>query len=410
MLSTLLSGLASYFSKYFIVSSFLPLVGFAFVNAWVAYLIHDPFHAWVRRELFGAPTVTATTFFTTATAVALLIAAYVLSGLGNFLRGLLEGRWPETLRRSFIALEQHRLRVYDRRLEDAVKTRVDLEAARPGWLEELVAARTQGVQAHAARAFDEPGTVEERLAPLRDDRERNVPIPASKLAPAVTELAATLRTRDVDARFKGRALLDEYHAEVVQLIEFSVELATAEHFRHHNERHSNFGAANLAPTRMGNIANTVQSYAVRRYNCNFEMVWSQMQRAVQKDDKAYASLQESKAQLDFLIACCWLTVVSSGVWLVALGGWSPSASWLVGVALAGPVLAYFWYRAAAEHYRSFGDLLMTLLDTFRFDVLRDLRIPVPTDVVEERVLWDNLHQLSRYVGDINFRYRHPPAS
>lgn len=387
------------------------MVAFAFLNVFATYVVHERFRAWVEREVFVQATATRLAFLTTTVAVALLIAAYVLSGLGNALRGILEGKWPEGLRRLFIPLEDRRFRGFQERLEEAARARVDLESAALDWQEKLLKARTEGTANHpGANTFRGTEAVVERVRALRALQEQHRLPSATGVAGAVDALAADLRANDADATGGAGALLDRLHGELVQLITTAGELAIAEHFRHHNELHSSFGATRLAPTRMGNIADTVQSYAVRRYDCNFEMIWSQLQRSVQKEDKAYGGLQELKAQLDFLVTCCWLTVASVATWVVVLACWGPSVPWFLMIALGGPVVAYLWYRAAAEHYRAFADLLMTLLDVFRFDVLKDLRIALPADVVEERVVWDSLHRLSRYGEEMNFRYQHPKGS
>jgi hypothetical protein len=174
-----------------------------------------------------------------------------------------------------------------------------------------------------------------------------------------------------------------------------------------NEFNSNFGIQELAPTKMGNVANSIQSYAVRRYHCNFEAIWSNVQRLVQKDDKAQASLQEAKTQLDFLVACCWLSLLSTALWAVIFAMVEPSRFGFLVTALVGPSIAYIWYRAAAEQYRSFADIAMTSLDAFRLDLLREMKLSAPTDVEEERYIWENIDRLSTYGEARNFRYQLP---
>lgn len=408
MLSTLLSSLTSFFSKYFLVSSFLPALAFAFINCAAVYLLIEPFHDWVNRELFQ--TATRTAFLSTAAAVGVLIVGYVFSGLNGFLRGLLEGKWPDVLRRGFVPLEERRLRAIEQRLERAAKAEVDLTEEAPTWQQRMREARLAGMHDHPGHnAFQGTEPVVTRLHAMRTQRAQNRLIPAEDLRAAVADMSDTLRLNDVRLTAGTAGLLDEYHSELSQLITFATENAAGEHLRLHNERYSKFGSTDLAPTRMGNVANTVQSYAVRRYDCNFEMIWSQLQRSVQKDANAYATLQDAKAQLDFLIACSWLTAVSTALWIVVLASSSVSLVWFLAVALGGPLLAYLWYRAAAENYRSFGDVMMTSFDVFRFDVLKDIRLAPPADVEEERRIWDSLHRLSRYGEEMNFRYQHPKS-
>ena len=174
-----------------------------------------------------------------------------------------------------------------------------------------------------------------------------------------------------------------------------------------NEINSNFGEQDIAPTKMGNVANTIQGYVLRRYHCNFEIVWSNLQRIIPKDDKANAALQEAKAQLDFLIACCWLTLLSALFWSIAFAIVDPSRPGFLIAALGGPVAAYMWYRAAAEQYRSFADVAMTSFDIFRFDLLTNMRLKQPIDVEDERRIWEHLDKLTTYGESQNFRYEPP---
>jgi hypothetical protein len=132
-----------------------------------------------------------------------------------------------------------------------------------------------------------------------------------------------------------------------------------------------------------------------------------LQRVVQKDDKAQAALQEAKTQLDFLVACCWLTLLWALIWTVVFALIAQSRTGFLAAALGGTLLAYIWYRAAAEQYRSFADIAMTTLDSFRFDLLKDMRLAVPADLEEERYIWESLDQLSTYDEGLNFRYEQP---
>jgi hypothetical protein len=157
---------------------------------------------------------------------------------------------------------------------------------------------------------------------------------------------------------------------------------------------------------MGNIANTIQGYAMRRYNCNFEVVWSNLQRIIPTDNKANTTLQEAKTQLDFLVACCWLTLLSAIAWSIFFALY-PSRFGFLAASLGGPALAYMWYRSAAEQYRSFADAAMTSFDAYRFELLRDMGIRRPADVEDERRIWENFDQLTTFGQSRNFEYEPP---
>src|SRR6266536_3387038 len=127
MLSTLLNSLASYFSKFFIVASWLPVVVFTFFHGLMGFLLFEAFHDWAMDLFFANPTATKTVFLTTTIVVGTLAAAYVLSSLNDFLRGLLEGRWPEAVRRISTSGQAQRLSRLRQRFEDASRVRIDLE-------------------------------------------------------------------------------------------------------------------------------------------------------------------------------------------------------------------------------------------------------------------------------------------
>jgi hypothetical protein len=405
MLSTLLNSLATYFSKFFIVASFLPTLVFSFFNGAMAFLLFESFHDWVTAEFFGKSTNSRFLFITTAIAVALLVGAYVLSALNNYLRGILEGKWPDAISRLFVAGQVLRLHVMQRRVADANRIRQEVSAHLGTWIDRLRNARIAGEQ-QSDNKFSGTSDVVTKVKMMRRSQLMNRLIEPTDLANAVDSLESFLKVNKASARStKDQAMLGELHQELVSMIQSTGDMAAKEHMRLHNELTSRFGDQQIAPTTMGNIANTIQSYAVRRYNCNLELFWSELQRVVQKDANAYIALQESKAQLDFLISCCWLTLLWSFIWTVVLGVWGYSVFWFWMIAVLGPTAAYFWYRAGTEHYRSFADVLTTSLDLFRLELLEALHIPIPADVEDERNTWDTLHRLTSYGEDVNLRYR-----
>ena len=493
MLSTFLSQLQTYFSKYFIVGNFFPVLAFAFANGMAAYFVFEPWHSLIETNLFSAST-TRSAFFTFSLLVAIVLAAYVLSALSTFLRQLLEGRWWQPLATIFIPAQKARRE----RLLDGIKSEdmniIDLRDARE-WENDLVKARETGksnYQRLRERFDGKLVELKDILDPLDLKHQQSIAITAADLQPAVSKMKALIndygadfmqevnshlnqltqiidyaqldnedrwkkqlraaskiaderRKRKVDHQKKqleahftpldtlrakdetipatdfeacrqemsellknnnvdSHPFLDLEHSHLLQLIKYADERAHARKARLQNEVNSNFGAQEIAPTKMGNVANTIQSYALRRYHCNLEIIWSNLQRVVQSNEKAQAALQESKAQLDFLVACCWLTLLSSAIWVLVLGVYEQSRLEFLLVGLGGPLISYAWYRAAAEQYRSFADVAMTTLDTFRFELLRDLHLRIPTDVEDERFIWDRFNDLTTYGVRQNFQY------
>lgn len=401
MLSTFLSQLQSYFSKYFFVGSFLPVVAFAFVNCLGAYLSLEAVRNWTDANF---ATWESKASVTAAVGVALVIFAYLLSALSTFLRRQLEGTWWHGLVQPFIpAQNRRRQRIIDE-LNACAMNMADLELA-PQWEDDLRKAREEGMRLKSGLKFvpPSPDSIETTLRELERLRREYKMLAAGKLEDLTQEIIDRLRACDADATRE----VSSQHERLITLIDYGRARARARHAAAQNELNSNFGAQELAPTKMGNIANTIQSYALRRYHCNLEVIWSNLQRVVQRDEKSLAALQEAKTQLDFLVACCWLTLVWTVLWVVVTGLLIQNRYGFLYVAIGGPAVAYMWYRAAAEQYRSFADVAMTCLDSFRLDLLQELRLRAPSDVEDERFVWNNFDRLTTYGESRNFRYEHP---
>jgi hypothetical protein len=408
MLSTFLTSIGSYFTKYFLVASFLPVLAFAAVNLITAAIFVEGVGARFVATFLRNSSAVEVAFLTTAVTISLLIAAYVLSALNNYLRGLLEGKWPESVRNLFSV--RHRL-AYDalqQRLDAARRTQVDIEQA--DFVEILRQARVEGDRLHR-NTFDvtvNDAPIVRQIAELQQ-RSSETLIPYADLSDAVTRLATALKSNSASVADNERQkALGNAQQALVLIIQSTLERARGTHYRLYNELSSSYGPQEIAPTTMGNVANTAQAYAVRRYNCNLELFWNDLQRVVQTDAAAQTAVLECKAQLDFLVASCWLTTAYWIAWLLAAALWGYSVGLFVVLSLAGPLGSYFWYRVATEHYRTFVDVLTTTLNLFRMKLLTMLSLPLPPDVVDERMLWNSLHRIASFDDDpINLKYRHP---
>jgi len=379
---------------------------FVFVNGATGYVVSARWRAWVNANILNLG-LGRGAFVVTSLTISVVLLAYVLSSLSTFLRQLLEGRWWwEILAKRFVAIQkQHREALLDSRNE-AFANLTDLREM-PQWRKDLIAARNEGIKKNPNLKLGPPApdAYDKQLADFEDSEIQNKVIPAEKLQKAVEDLSALLKTHNVDED----TYLDKHQQRLLEVLKYANDRAQAEYSKLLNELHTSFGGNEIEPTKMGNIANTIQSYALRRYQCNLEAIWSNLQRVVQRDEKANAALQESKTQLDFLVACSWLTLAWSAIWTIVFSIIVPSRIGFFGAALGGPAISYLWYRVAAEQYRSFADVSMTTLDSFRFALLEEMRLATPYDVENERYVWQSLDQLTTYQEQKNFRYIKPAS-
>jgi len=149
----------------------------------------------------------------------------------------------------------------------------------------------------------------------------------------------------------------------------------------------------LAPTQFGNIGRTMRSYALTRYALDLDLFWTRLQRSIQNsggNDKFYQVLSEGKAQVDFFVAMTFLAAVFTVVWVTTLFIQMRRPGAFLAVALLGPVAMYTFYILACQAYRVFADLIRTGVDTYRFQLLLDLKVAMPAGSREEQDLWDLL--------------------
>lgn len=408
MLSSLISNLATYFSKYFLVASYLPTLIFVLLNSVCSYLAFEAFHDWVDEQLGAADGIAKSLFGTTVFALITLALAYTLSTLIDPMRRVLEGRWPRWLARFFYPLQELRRLHIEAARGEAAKAQANM-AEVDQWEEALIGARTNGGETKLALVDGEAYRGLVRMLEKGEVlRSQNRIIPHGQLAAIFAALRIQLSNHDALQPCGGRLLLDGLHARFIRLLDYTRRFAPAEHMRLLTELQSSFGT-NLAPTSMGNVANAMETYAERRYNCNLALFWSNLQFAIPKDARALATLEDAKAKLDFMVGSAWLTLLSAFVWVAVLGASSDRLYWFLCAGIGGPTLAYVWYRAAIEQYRAFADVVITSLDMYRLDILQILRVPAPVDAADERETWDTLHRLANYPEGENENFRYQSA-
>jgi len=165
----------------------------------------------------------------------------------------------------------------------------------------------------------------------------------------------------------------------------------------------------LAPTRLGNIGRTMRSYALSRYGLDLEFFWTRFQRAManQSNDTFISNMESSKSRLDFAVTMVFLSAATTLLWvgLTILNRRPLSEIFLF--ASIGPMVAEIFYGLACEVYVVFADQMRTAVDTYRFEVLKGLHVPLPTGSTEEEEAWLRLGNLIGYDRKAYTTYKHP---
>ena len=400
MLASIIDRLTSLISKYLVIGFFLPVLMFAFVTAAITYHEFSRFREWARPEISG----TAKAFDVVVILVGLSIVAYLFSVLSTFLREILEGKhllevWPALMQR-LQARQQERLTKIQTEYITAKREHELITRKKATWRETLSNAASTGMQrSQNVSGFDSTSPTAKQIDDLQILRSQAKGFTSDDIGAAVKLLATTLETNDESFEdATGHRGLREKRFVILELIDYAEDYWSSVELRQFNERQSRFGLSFVAPTAMGNVALTMQAYALIRYQLNLEKFWGDLQTILQTSNRDFfAQLQDAKTQLDFLVTCYWLSALVTlgcGAGLLIEGR---SVGLFLLVVFGGPIGAYFFYLLAVKSYQSFAELVRIGVDLYRFQLLDSLRIARPRTARDERAIWSVLQRLS-YLG------------
>lgn len=392
MLTTVLDRLTTLTSKYFIISAFIPVMTFAALNGAVWQQVYGGSGRWTN-----AVTLSGQAAELAVVLIALAIIAYVLWSLSGFLRSVLEGQalWSGTpLAKWSRAVQHQQLTAW--RTEYYATLRTGGQIAAADWAGQLEKAAVAGHENHkGVNKYVGDGPAAAALNALVTQREKLAAPAFDALNAAAAAFEQVLSANDVTAK-NGRPepdqfKLDDDRSTLLTIFQYSKELWETLEVEQARRLQLRAGKGTAAPTAFGNVGASMNSYAIVRYGMDLPTFWTRLQPLLSEHKDFYASLQDSKAQVDFLVSCVWLSVVTSAFWLVALPATTLNWRWFLLVAAGGPAITLFLYRAAIESYMAFAELVRTAVDLYRFDLLKALRISRPHRLEQERQIWRNLN-------------------
>lgn len=150
----------------------------------------------------------------------------------------------------------------------------------------------------------------------------------------------------------------------------------------------------LLPTKLGNILRAAEDYAKSNYGMDVVFWWPRLWLIL--PETVQQEIEDSQTPMISLINLATQLVVISSAGFFYLC-WQYKGSWGLFAFLAafitlivGITLTVFVYRGAISHAKVYGTLIRSVVDTYRFDLLRALHQPMPSNLSEEKKLWNNL--------------------
>ena len=428
MLTSLLTSLQEkLFSKSFLLAAVFPIVLFVSANGWLLYKHAPWFGEWLTA--FDARDDKAAAY---AAMFGLLLAiSYVVSMLNATLLEILEGkRAPVRWLAPVLHWWQHwRLRRLEARYDDSARRQLEIAKGQQRWLPSLNAAATAGgalatcdpyprTWFAALKRRDDLAHAYWRVARVTTRRRLNRVVDVADFEAAVAALVPVLQVNSPGLRTAPSRALLRAMKDTIEAMAHSRDKLQSDRVQLHTRRQFSYpGTIDpsperstnnlLAPTTLGNIGRTVRSYALTRYQMDLDIFWTRLQNAVQKASADYyAVVQDAKVQLDSLVTLIWLTALFAVIWAPLLWLKYASPRQALIVAILGVVLIAGLYGLACHSYRVFADLMRSCVDLFRFNLIKDLHLPLPFGTDEERRLWLRLGELTGYGEEQSFRYGH----
>ncbi|MBU0511594.1 MAG: hypothetical protein KJ638_07820 [Chloroflexi bacterium] len=195
------------------------------------------------------------------------------------------------------------------------------------------------------------------------------------------------RKRQQDALSEAKNTIKETRAKGAQATPGEKRAgAHAYHLRYYNFPRN---AGRLKPTQLGNVLSAAEEYPHQMYSLDAVIWWPRMA----------TSLPEAfSAQIDAALTPMLALLNLSTVFIAAaLGGTLavlPTGNpwWAMPIILAaGLLLARLCYGAAVSQATGYAQMIRVAFDLYRQAALKQMHIPVPDNLVDERRLWSALN-------------------
>lgn len=141
----------------------------------------------------------------------------------------------------------------------------------------------------------------------------------------------------------------------------------------------------VMPTRLGNIMKNAELYPLDRYAIDAALIWPRLYNLFPTEFSA--AVVELRMGLDFMLVISILSVAFafvSGLYLLIV---SASSSLFLLCFVGGMVVGYVAYRAALSSAVLYAQQIKAAFDIYRDALLKQMRVPLPKNLTEERTTW-----------------------
>lgn len=151
----------------------------------------------------------------------------------------------------------------------------------------------------------------------------------------------------------------------------------------------------IRATRLGNTLTASEEYPYQLYRLDAILWWPRLTPLLPEDFRKQVDQQFTPllalVNLSFLFAL--LAFLGAGLLLVIDLILMPQSPWLFAlIFVGGLLLAKLSYEGAVAQAVNYGATIRVAFDLYRHEILKQMHIPVPDSLRQERMLWDALNQ------------------
>jgi len=399
---SILDKIGSIFSKAFVISTMLPVFAVFLINVSLLYISNARFRGWMQTQ---KPNTAWDSVSTLGCAILLLVTVgFVLSTVTPYLREWMEGQhFPLGL--AGLLTRKHALHAASlrRELNQVREDRRKLGEDSPTWIRDVKSAAVIEAQGpNPSREFD---VWYANLQSLRERRLRACVLEYTNLSSMLDELKSRAPTGDFPVSTK------EVVREFADLVEYAIRRCETRAVELFTEIHRSYGST-PAPTRLGNQANALAAYSEVRYGFSLELAWGRFQKVLldSPSSKYNELLSDVKSRLDAAVLLFWLLLATSVIWSAALTTFSISLPLFLFASIGGWIACYSLYNVTAGAHAAFAEVVRSIVDMYRFDLLKALNIQRPEGPIAEKILWEKVRRRLEFGEEADIRYTPAPPT
>jgi hypothetical protein len=414
MVGQILDKLDSWVGKSFLLASFFPFLIFVAANIAMVHLLVPEAAKYLSSAFSGS--IYGSISATGVGLAGLAALAYLLDPLVGVVTRLLEGAYFPRCVAGWLASDYAGyLRDLRQREQDAAKRATDIIGREKALGDEFRAKQAVGDAIGAIRDRGLIAQAAAALRPLQSMQERQQGIGLGQLESAADALKKALEANCIDKKRLAQGenaedseKLNFLNKSMGDIIVYARQNALDERDRTIDERLRSYSSNETPSTKFGNLAAALRGFCDETFNLDFEFLWPVVQIVSQGDQGITNSLANAKQKLDFCIRILMFSAVFTAIWLVVATFVAQSIYVVPVIGACGFVAAMIWLEFVHENYKSFAELVRTVIILKRFEVLKMMHYKMPSNWTEERDGWETISaQLKWRSYPVEISYQHP---